>query len=363
VLAGLLVLHVIAHIDRSMLVGFSRQIIPDLSLSNTQYGFLAGVVWVLSFGFMAIFLGSLADRFSRTRVIAFGVLVWSVRTAASGSARSCEQMALARFFVATGEAARSGVDRKRGAPFLQQLRDLWAVLRVTPMLRHTIVGFILMHFVFAAVSFLQLWLVQERGYAASDIARKPGLLQILFGALGAVIGGVAGDWLAGRFVGGHATVLALMVLFCVPLMIAAVFAPAGSAVFFVGLCACFFLLLACYGPAMALMQAFSPRHMRATTTGMTMPGINVFAIAIGNLAAGTVSDQLRASGAGALLTTVLLGLFVLVGLSLPLFWRVSRCGDERLRAASDTSVVAHSGALRLSLIQGEFWRVLRPGAA
>jgi hypothetical protein len=59
---------------------------------------------------------------------------------------------------------------------------------------------------------------------------------------------------------------------------------------------------------------------------------------------------------------VLLGLFVLVGLSLPLFWRVSRCGDERLRAASDTSVVAHSGDSRVSLIQGEFWRVLRPGA-
>lgn len=31
---------------------------------------LAGAVWVLSFGFMAVLLGSLADRFSRTRVIA-----------------------------------------------------------------------------------------------------------------------------------------------------------------------------------------------------------------------------------------------------------------------------------------------------
>ncbi len=106
VLAGLLVPHVFAHIDRSMLVGFSPQIIPDLGLSNTQYGFLTGVVWVLSFGFMmAIFPGPLADPFSRTRVIAFGVLVWSVSTAASGSARSFEQMAVARFFVATGEAA------------------------------------------------------------------------------------------------------------------------------------------------------------------------------------------------------------------------------------------------------------------
>jgi hypothetical protein len=136
-------------------------------------------------------------------------------------------------------------------------------------------------------------------------------------------------------------VLTLMVIFCVPLMIAVLFVPAGSALFLIGLCACFFLLLASYGPAMALLQAFSPRHMWATTTGLTMLGINVFAIAIGNLGAGAVSDHLRVTGAGAPLTTVLLGLFVLVGLSLPFFWRVSRCGDERLRAARDTSVVAH----------------------
>src|SRR5262249_6475491 len=69
------------------------------------YGFLAGAVWVLSFGFMAVFLGSLADRFSRTKVIACGILIWSVCTAASGAAQSFGQMVVARFFVASGEAA------------------------------------------------------------------------------------------------------------------------------------------------------------------------------------------------------------------------------------------------------------------
>ena len=419
VLAGLLVLHVLAHIDRNMLLGFSPQIIGDLSLSNTQYGFLTGAVWVLSFGFMAIFLGALADRFSRTRVIAFGVLVWSICTAASGFARSFEHMALARFFVATGEAAlvpaavslladvfpparrgaatgiffigipvgmglsfviagwladsqgwrgtfellgiigatltvpllllpdrsggaaHSGEDGRRGAPFVQQLRDLWAVLRTTSVLRQTIVGFILVHFAFAALSFLQLWLVQERGFAAAEIARKIGLLQILFGTLGAVIGGVAGDRLAARFAGGHATVLTLLVLACVPLMITALFVQPGSAVFFIGLCAGFFLPLASYGPALALIQAFSPSHMRATAAGLTMLSINIFAIAIGNLGAGAVSDHLRASGAGAPLTTVLLALNILIGASLWFFWRVSRCGDARLRAERDNLVVAH----------------------
>ena len=105
VLIGLLVLHVLAHIDRNMLLGFSPQITQDLAINNAQYGFLAGAVWVLSYGVMALFLGSLADRFSRMRVMAAGLLIWSACTAASGAAQSFEQMVAARFLVASGEAA------------------------------------------------------------------------------------------------------------------------------------------------------------------------------------------------------------------------------------------------------------------
>jgi predicted MFS family arabinose efflux permease len=240
-----------------------------------------------------------------------------------------------------GSRQESADGDERGAPFAQQLRDLIGVLSITPVLRQTIIGFILVHFAFAGLSFLQLWLVQERGFDAAEIARKVGLLQILFGTLGAVVGGVAGDRLARRFTGGHATVLSLLVLCCVPLMIAALLVPADSPALYLGLCAGFFLPLATYGPSLALIQAFSPSHMRATATGLTMLGINVFAIAIGNLSAGAASDHLRAIGAATPLTTVLLGLNLLIGLSLLFFWRVSRCGDARLRAERDTSIVAH----------------------
>lgn len=104
-LAALLFIHILAHVDRNMLLGFSSQVIADLGLSNAQYGFLVGAVWVLSFGVMAVFLGTLADRFSRTRVIAGGLLIWSACTAASGFAQNFEQMVAARFLVASGEAA------------------------------------------------------------------------------------------------------------------------------------------------------------------------------------------------------------------------------------------------------------------
>lgn len=105
VLGVLLLAHILAHIDRNILLGFSSQIIADLDLSNTQYGLLVGAIWVVSYAGMALLMGALADRFSRTRIIAVGLLVWSVCTAASGSAHSFGQLVAARFLVASGEAA------------------------------------------------------------------------------------------------------------------------------------------------------------------------------------------------------------------------------------------------------------------
>jgi MFS family permease len=398
VLLGLLLVHVLAHIDRNMLLGFSPQITHDLGLSNAQYGFLTGAVWMLSFGVMAIVMGSLADRFSRTRVMAFGVLVWSLCTAASGWADSFAQMAAARFFVATGEAAlvpaavsllaelfaegRRGTamgvffvgiplgiglsfviagatasalgwrqtfallgatgavltvplwllpDRREptaranapsasgGAALPRQIRGVVDLLRYNVALRSTIAGFVLVHFAFAGLAFAQLWLVRERGFDAAGIAQKIGGLQILFGTLGAVVGGVAGDRLARSLRGGRAAVLALLVLLCAPLMLAYRLAEPGSPLFYVGMCAGFFLPLAAYGPASALMQALVPESMRSTVTGTAMMLINLFAIAAGNLAVGAISDRLAALGSQAPLSAVLIATDLLVFASLLLF--------------------------------------------
>lgn len=415
VLIGLLLIHVLAHIDRHLLSGFAPQITQELALNNKQFGFLTGAVWVLSFGFMAVFMGSLADRFSRTRVMAFGVLVWSLCTAASGYVQSFEHMVLARFFVATGEAAlvpaavsllveifseqrRStavgvffigipmgiglafviagslGVDlgwrgtfnalglagavltvpllllkderidhaaHAPGAPFGQQVRLVAGVLRSSQPLRQTIIGFVLIHFAFAGLAFVQLWLVRERGFDGASIAKQMGTMQIVFGTLGAVVGGIASDRFARHFRGGHATVLSLMVLVFAPFMLVYRFATPGSALFYVGMCAGFILPLASYGPANALIQALTPGNMRSTITGATMMLINVFAIAIGNLAVGAVSDRLSASGSAIGLTTALVATDVLVALSLWYFWRAARSGDAHLADARDKSLVLH----------------------
>lgn len=412
VLFALLAVHVIAHIDRNMLLGFSPQITKDLAISNAQYGFLAGAVWVLSFGVMAVFLGSLADRFSRTRVIAAGILTWSVCTAASGAAQNFEQMVAARFLVATGEAALvpaavsllmelfdarrvgtavgvffmgipiglglafvlAGVlgaslgwrgsfyalgvigvviaapalllkddraqlgEAERGAPFAQQVRNVVGLLRGNATVARTVVGFVLVHMAFVGIAFAQLWLVRERGLDAAAMAQRIGLMGIVFGVLGSLVGGVLSDRLAKRLPGGHAGFVVLLILICGPLMVAYRFAEAGSVLFYVGMCAGFFLPLATYGPSLALIQGLTPESMRSTVTGITMLLINVFAIAIGNLVVGAVSDHMAAAGSGHALTYVLLGTDVLVIVAAAFYALAAR--GPRV-AAPPRAVVAH----------------------
>ncbi len=412
VLAGFLVIHLLAHVDRNMLLGFSPQIIAELQLSNAQYGFLVGAVWVLSFGAMALFMGSLADRFSRTRIIAAGVLIWSACTWASGHAQSFEQMVVARFFVASGEAAlvpaavallaelfsekrRStamglffmgiplGVgcsfllagtfgashgwrttfyvlggigiviavllaflreDRSQttspeehGAPFPQQLARVATVLKERRALPLIIFGFVLIHMIFAGLSFTQLWLVKERGMDAAGIATRIGALQLIFGALASVVGGVLGDRVARRLPGSHATLMVLLVVLCATPMIAYRFATPGSVIFYVGMCAGFFLPLALYGSVNAATMSMVPAHMRSTVTGFTMLSINVVAIAIGNLATGWAVDYLDARGMEAPMTTVLLATDILA-ISSALFFACAARASTKVPAAGAATV-------------------------
>ncbi|WP_459568232.1 hypothetical protein [Cupriavidus sp. 8B] len=132
---------------------------------------------------------------------------------------------------------------------------------------------------FAALSFTQLWMVNERGMDGAGIATRIAALQLLFGTLGCLAGGILGDRLARRLPGGHASFMALLVVTCAPLMIAYRFAPAGSALFYAGMCAGFLLPLALYGPANTAITGMTPQKMRSPISGFSMLCINVFAIA------------------------------------------------------------------------------------
>lgn len=103
-LAVLTLLNVLNFADRYLLAAFGNSIMRDLALSNFQFTLLTGLMFALCYAVFGLFAGSLADRFNRPRLIAAGIAVWSLLTAATGLARNFAQAAVARVFIGVGEA-------------------------------------------------------------------------------------------------------------------------------------------------------------------------------------------------------------------------------------------------------------------
>jgi MFS family permease len=101
----LTVLNVMNFVDRQLLASFANFIVPDLGLTNTQFGLLTGLAFILFYATMGLFMGALADLVHRPRLIAAGLALWSALTALSGAARSFATLALPRMFIGVGESA------------------------------------------------------------------------------------------------------------------------------------------------------------------------------------------------------------------------------------------------------------------
>ncbi|MDE0349083.1 MAG: MFS transporter [Gammaproteobacteria bacterium] len=103
-LAFLTFLNVINFVDRQLLASFANWIVPELGLTNTQFGLLTGLVFIFFYSVMGLFMGTLVDRMNRTRLIAGGVGLWSGLTAVSGMAQGFLSLALPRVFIGVGES-------------------------------------------------------------------------------------------------------------------------------------------------------------------------------------------------------------------------------------------------------------------
>jgi MFS family permease len=100
----LTLLNVMNFVDRQLLGSFANFIVPDLALTNTEFGLLTGLVFLTFYSFAGLFMGTLADRLNRTKFISFGLALWSVLTAVSGAARGFVSLALPRMFIGVGES-------------------------------------------------------------------------------------------------------------------------------------------------------------------------------------------------------------------------------------------------------------------
>ncbi len=107
----------LAFVDRQVLALLVEPIRKDLGASDTQMSLLYGLSFALFYVIVALPIARLADRSSRRNIIAAGVTVWSLATAACGLAQAFPALLIARMGVGAGEATLS--------PSAQSLLAAW----------------------------------------------------------------------------------------------------------------------------------------------------------------------------------------------------------------------------------------------
>ena len=105
ILVFLTLLNVLNFADRFLMQGFAVDLTHDLQLTNLQFTLLTGFVFTTFYTLAGVFMGALADRFHRPRLMAGGIVVWSALTAATGLAGNFVQVGLVRMGIGVGEAA------------------------------------------------------------------------------------------------------------------------------------------------------------------------------------------------------------------------------------------------------------------
>ena len=155
------------YTDRMVLPAVAQAVKQEFSLSDTKLGFLSGFIFVLLYAVASLPLAHLADRSSRSRVMAGALAFWSIATAACGLATSFLQLAAARACVGIGESACQPV----GYALISE--------RVEPAHRNVAIGWFLLGNNFGIVAGFALggWLGARYGWRSAFMAVGiPGLI-------------------------------------------------------------------------------------------------------------------------------------------------------------------------------------------
>jgi MFS family permease len=104
VLTLLLLAYILNFLDRQILGILAQPIKADLHLTDTQFGAIGGLAFALLYSVLGIPLAYLADKTSRSGVIAAALAFWSGFTALCGTAHGYWQLFLYRLGVGIGEA-------------------------------------------------------------------------------------------------------------------------------------------------------------------------------------------------------------------------------------------------------------------
>ncbi|WP_340589103.1 MFS transporter [Erythrobacter alti] len=97
----------VSALDRQVLTMLVEPIRAEFSLSDQQLGLLTGLAFAVTYVIAAIPAARLADRWSRKKVVAGALTLWSGMTILCGAAASYWQLFFARVGVGLGEAGGS----------------------------------------------------------------------------------------------------------------------------------------------------------------------------------------------------------------------------------------------------------------
>jgi MFS family permease len=102
-LAVLFAINTINFFDRQVFGAIAEPVRKEWALSDGAIGFI-GTAFTLVYAAVGLPLGSLTDKSARKKILAAGVFVWSLLTAASGLAMTYWQLFVLRLGVGVGEA-------------------------------------------------------------------------------------------------------------------------------------------------------------------------------------------------------------------------------------------------------------------
>lgn len=104
VLLILMLVYTLNFIDRNLMGVLAEPIITSFSLSDGEFGLLAGWPFAIFYAVMGLPIAMAADRFNRVQIITICIVLWSVMTALCGLAAGFWTLLLFRVGVAVGEA-------------------------------------------------------------------------------------------------------------------------------------------------------------------------------------------------------------------------------------------------------------------
>src|SRR5262245_54910657 len=99
----LTLLNLLNYIDRFIFAALIPYLKQDAGYSDEQLGYI-GSAFTIVYTVCSPLFGYLGDRYRRGRLIALGISIWSLATAAAGIARNFLQLLVSRSMVGVGEA-------------------------------------------------------------------------------------------------------------------------------------------------------------------------------------------------------------------------------------------------------------------